>query len=133
MMQYLGRRYVPYINHTYARSATVWEGRYKGYLIEEERYLFTCIRYIELNPVRAKIVKPPPSIAGRAFRPMPMAKKPLSFRPKIASSPRAGMTKPHERPIGRYLTIALSPIHSKRFVLPGRREPRWEVNASEHG
>jgi REP-associated tyrosine transposase len=57
MMQYIGRRYVPYINHTYGRSGTLWEGRYKSSLIQEEPYLLACMRYIELNPVRANMVK----------------------------------------------------------------------------
>jgi len=57
LMQYVGRRYVPYINQTYGRSGTLWEGRYKGSLVQAEVYLLTCMRYIELNPVRAKLVK----------------------------------------------------------------------------
>jgi len=59
MMQYLGRQYVPYINHTYERSGTIWEGRYKASLIDEDNYLLTCMRYIELNPVRANMVDTP--------------------------------------------------------------------------
>ena len=57
MMQYVGRRYVPYINHQYNRSGTLWEGRYKSSLIQEEPYLLACMRYIELNPVRANMVR----------------------------------------------------------------------------
>jgi putative transposase len=53
-MQSLGRRYVVYINQTYRRTGTLWEGRYKAALIDSERYLLTCYRYIELNPVRAE-------------------------------------------------------------------------------
>lgn len=53
-MQSLGRRYVVYINQTYQRSGTLWEGRYKAALVDTERYLLTCQRYIELNPVRAQ-------------------------------------------------------------------------------
>ncbi len=53
-MQSLGRRYVTYINQTYQRSGTLWEGRYKAALIDSDRYLLTCQRYIELNPVRAE-------------------------------------------------------------------------------
>lgn len=53
MMQMLGRYYVQYFNHTYKRSGTLWEGRYKATLIDSEAYLLTCMRYIELNPVRA--------------------------------------------------------------------------------
>ena len=56
MMQDLGRKYVRYINHTYKRTGTLWEGRYKSSLVDSERYLFTCMRYIELNPVRASMV-----------------------------------------------------------------------------
>lgn len=53
VMQMLGRYYVQYFNHTYQRTGTLWEGRYKATLIDTERYLLTCYRYIELNPVRA--------------------------------------------------------------------------------
>ena len=54
MMQMLGRYYVQYFNYTYKRTGTLWEGRYKASLIDSERYLLTCMRYIELNPVRAE-------------------------------------------------------------------------------
>lgn len=58
-MQALGRRYVYYINKTYRRTGTLWEGRYKASLIDTEAYLLTCMRYIELNPVRATMVEHP--------------------------------------------------------------------------
>ena len=54
MMQMLGRYYVQYFNHCYKRTGTLWEGRYKAALIDSEQYLLTCMRYIELNPVRAQ-------------------------------------------------------------------------------
>jgi putative transposase len=57
MMQSIGRRYVRYINGVYKRSGTLWEGRYKASLIDSERYLLSCYRYIELNPVRAGMVQ----------------------------------------------------------------------------
>ncbi|RKZ99974.1 MAG: transposase [Gammaproteobacteria bacterium] len=59
MMQDLGRKYVRYINHSYQRTGTLWEGRYKASLIDSEAYLLTCMRYIELNPVRASMVSHP--------------------------------------------------------------------------
>ena len=59
MMQALGRRYVRYINNTYKRTGTLWEGRYKSSLIDSENYLLTCMGYIELNPVRAMMVDHP--------------------------------------------------------------------------
>lgn len=59
MMQALGRRYVYYINKSYNRTGTLWEGRYKSSLIDADSYFLTCMRYIELNPVRAGIVDLP--------------------------------------------------------------------------
>lgn len=59
LMQSLGRYYVRYINGTYNRSGTLWQGRYKSTLVDEEGYLLTVMRYIELNPVRANMVNLP--------------------------------------------------------------------------
>ena len=58
-MQDLGRKYVRYISEQYFRSGTLWEGRYKSCLVDSEAYLLTCMRYIELNPVRANMVPHP--------------------------------------------------------------------------
>ncbi len=57
MMQYLGRHYVPYVNHKYSRSGTLWEGRFKASLVDTSSYLLACYRYIESNPVRAGMVE----------------------------------------------------------------------------
>lgn len=59
VMQSVGRRYVRYVNDVYRRSGTLWEGRYRASLVDDENYLLTCCRYIELNPVRASIVRDP--------------------------------------------------------------------------
>ncbi len=59
LMQSLGRQYVGYVNQTYRRTGTLWEGRFRSALIESERYLLACSRYIELNPVRAGMVHDP--------------------------------------------------------------------------
>jgi len=59
VMQTIGRYYVQYFNYQYQRTGTLWEGRYKATLIDSEDYLLRCSRYIELNPVRAGMVKVP--------------------------------------------------------------------------
>ena len=59
LMQSLGRYYVRYINQTYDRSGTLWEGRYKSTLVDSDNYFLTVSRYIELNPVRAGMVAHP--------------------------------------------------------------------------
>ena len=68
MMQYVGRRYVPYVNHEYGRSGTLWEGRFKASLVQGQRYLFSCYRYIELNPVVAGVVNVPGEYPWSSFR-----------------------------------------------------------------
>ncbi len=57
--QSAGRKYVQYFNHTYRRSGTLWEGRYRATVVDSERYMLSLMRYIELNPVRASMVTHP--------------------------------------------------------------------------
>jgi putative transposase len=68
LMQSLGRRYVQYINRAYRRSGSLWEGRYKSSAVQAEAYLFTCMRYIELNPVRAGMVSDPAHYRWSSYR-----------------------------------------------------------------
>ena len=66
-MQSLGRRYVQYFNYRYQRTGTLWEGRYRATIVEAETYLFECMRYIELNPVRAGMVRHPGEHAWSSY------------------------------------------------------------------
>lgn len=59
LFQSLGRHYVRHINQTYQRQGGLWDGRYKCSLIESQAYLLSCMRYIEMNPVRAAMVDHP--------------------------------------------------------------------------
>lgn len=68
LMQSLGRRYAQYVNRIYRRSGSVWEGRFKASLIQAEDYLLTCYRYIELNPVRADLVRDPGEYPWSSYR-----------------------------------------------------------------
>jgi len=58
LMQAMGRTYVQALNKQYERTGTLWEGRYKASPVQRERCLLTQ-RYIELNPVRAGMVRAP--------------------------------------------------------------------------
>jgi hypothetical protein len=46
---------VPYVNETYARSGTLWQGRFKSAALSRDDYLVFWGRYIELNPVQATL------------------------------------------------------------------------------
>ncbi len=59
MMQDVGRAYVKYVNSRHKRTGALYEGRFKSSVIETSRYFLACMRYIELNPVRAHIVSHP--------------------------------------------------------------------------
>lgn len=58
-MKVVGSRYAQYINRKYQRTGTLWEGRHRASLVQSEKYLLACTRYIELNPVRAGMVGRP--------------------------------------------------------------------------
>lgn len=58
-MKAVGQFYTQFINRKYNRTGTLWEGRFKSCLTRDERYVLTCYRYIELNPVRAGMVGHP--------------------------------------------------------------------------
>ena len=68
VIQHVGRKYVGYFNKLYRRTGTLWEGRHKGSLIDAENYLIACYRYIELNPVVAKMVNAPRDYSWSSYR-----------------------------------------------------------------
>ena len=68
MVQAVVRRHANYINSTYKRSATLWQGCFKTSLIDSDMYLLACMCYIELNPVRAGLVKHPAEYKWSSYR-----------------------------------------------------------------
>jgi putative transposase len=58
-VQAVGRRYSRYFNRRHHRTGTLFEGRFRSSLVESQRYVMACMRYIELNPVRAGMVAAP--------------------------------------------------------------------------
>jgi putative transposase len=68
LMKRLGQRYVQYINRTCQRSGTLWEGRFRSCILEQQEYLFFCQQYIEMNPVRAGMVKHPGEYRWSSFQ-----------------------------------------------------------------
>ena len=68
LMKHLGQRYVQYVNRSYRRSGTLWEGRFRSCLTQSEDYVLACYRYIELNPVRASMVAHPRDYRWSSYR-----------------------------------------------------------------
>lgn len=69
LMKHLGQRYVQYVNRVYRRSGTLWEGRFRSSLVQADTYLLRCQRYIELNPVRARMVESPAAYRWSSYGP----------------------------------------------------------------
>jgi putative transposase len=68
LMKALGQRYVQYFNRSYLRSGTLWEGRFRSCLLQDEAYLLACMRYVELNPVRADMEAHPGEYRWSSYR-----------------------------------------------------------------
>ena len=68
LMRAVNQRYVQYFNRRYERTGSVWEGRFKSSPVDSEPYLFTCQRYIELNPVRAGLAAFPGAYRWSSYR-----------------------------------------------------------------
>jgi len=67
-MHDLGSRYARLMNQRWGRSGTLFEGRFRSSLVQDDAYLVTCMRYIDLNPVRACIVRHPEDYPWSSFR-----------------------------------------------------------------
>jgi putative transposase len=68
IMQSIGARYVRYFNRRHARTGTLWEGRYKACLVATDEHFLAACRYIDLNPVRAGIVRHPVDYRWSSYR-----------------------------------------------------------------
>jgi putative transposase len=68
LMKHLGQLYTQYVNRTYRRTGSLWDGRYKSCLVQSQGYLLTCYRYNELNPVRAGLVRQVADYPWSSFR-----------------------------------------------------------------
>ena len=59
LMRRLSARQGRRVNRLEERIGTLWSGRFKSSVIDTDNYLLACLRYVELNPVRAGIVNQP--------------------------------------------------------------------------
>jgi putative transposase len=83
LMQRVERKFARLMNLRWGRTGTLFEGRYRSSLVDSEAYLLTCMRYIELNPVRAGIVRHPKEYGWSSYR-------------ENAGGTPGSMLKPHE-------------------------------------
>ena len=68
MMKALAQEYAHYVNWRRHRTGPLWDGRYKSCVVQDVTYLLACQRYIELNPVRAGMVRYPGHYRWSSYR-----------------------------------------------------------------
>ena len=67
-MHDLNSGYATWFNRRHKRSGSLYQGRFKAILVEDESYAWTLSRYIHLNPVKARMVKRPEDYAWSSYR-----------------------------------------------------------------
>jgi putative transposase len=67
-MQRLQTAYTLYFNRRHKKNGHLFQGRYKAILVERDAYLKDLVRYLQLNPVRSKLVEDPAEYPWTGFR-----------------------------------------------------------------
>jgi putative transposase len=67
-MQQTNSSYTRYFNRKYDRTGPLWNERPRVIPLEDERQWFTCLRYVELNPLRANMVTAPEEYPWSSYR-----------------------------------------------------------------
>ena len=106
-MHSASRRYAGYFNHRYERTGTLWEGRFHASLVATDRYLITCHRYIDLNPVRAGLAAAPELYAWSSHRFYSMGES----NPLVVPHPAIGVLGRDESSVRKaYQTLVSVPL-----------------------
>jgi len=96
-MQTLGRNYVGHVHARYRRTGTLWEGRYKSCLVDSEEYVLACYRFIEMNPVRARITATPAEYRWSSHRCNALGAPDRLMRPHPQYLALAGVSMPAQQ------------------------------------
>jgi len=67
-MKWMNGKYAQWFNRKYQRCGHLFQGRFKGFLVEKQSYLLTLIQYVALNPVRAGMVERPEQYPWSSYR-----------------------------------------------------------------
>jgi putative transposase len=67
-MHWLNSAYAGWFNRTHGRCGHLYQGRFQAFLIDRESYFAEVLRYVVLNPVRAKMVERPEDYRWSSYR-----------------------------------------------------------------
>ena len=113
-MKELGSHYVRFYNKKYERTGTLWNGRYRGFLIEDEVYWLTCLRYVEQNPVRASMTNTAADYRWSSYRAHALGNWPdwLAPHPAYQALGRSGDERQRA-----YRALCMTPLPGDELVL----------------
>jgi putative transposase len=129
MIHLVAQRYAVYFNDRYARTGTLWEGRFRSAIIGSDVYLFACHRYIDCNPVRAGLVADPanyPWSSHRHYasgRPDPLITRHSMFRRMSGEAYRSMFSLPLPDDELQRMRSAFSQSRPVGLPEPERRKP----------
>lgn len=110
-MAYLTGLYAQYFNERHHRRGTPFQGRFRGFVIERDGHLEEALRYVVLNPVKARLVKAPEEWLWSSYR----ATAGLDVRPRWLA-------------VGQALqAFSNDPRIYRNYVMEGipQRTPNW--------
>lgn len=68
IMKGINLSYAQYFKAKYKHTGHIWQDRFKSILISKDEYLLACGSYVELNPVRARMVKEPQEYPWSSYK-----------------------------------------------------------------
>lgn len=68
LMKRLAGKQTCRINKRELRTGSLWDGRYKMSIVDSDQYFIQCCRYIELNPIKGRIVSRPEDYRWSSYR-----------------------------------------------------------------
>jgi putative transposase len=123
LMQSLGISYSRYLNATQARTGTPWEGPYRSSPVTDDAYFLACMRYIELNPVRAGIAAEPAAFRWSSYRRNALAKFDALVTPHALYR---ALGADDDARAAAYRTLCAEPL-GESVISDIRNATRWRV------
>jgi putative transposase len=109
LMRRLAGRHGRYVNRLEDRLGTLWCGRFHSSVVDSDGYLLACLRYVELNPVRAGIVGHPRDYRWSSYRERMGLVPPTLLEPDAASRSLGSTPEIRRRAYDRYLGASAAP------------------------
>ena len=116
LMRHLNGVYTLRYNRRHGKVGHLFQGRFKAVLVDEDSYFLEVCRYVDLNPVRAKMVKRPQDWRWGSYRAHTGQDDPPAWLDTRALHQRLAPRKPPHEAAARYAT----------FVAQGKGVKLWD-------